>query len=137
MTEPENTNVIRSAYDNFKTGDIRGLLNLFAEDIQWTYPTIPNVLYARNHQGRADVANFFSTLNDVAECTDFSPRTYTAAGDQVITQGSYTFRVRENGRSYTCEFAHFFELKNGMVQNFQEYSDTAAVMIAFEKAMSA
>jgi ketosteroid isomerase-like protein len=137
MTETENTEVIRRAYDNFKSGDIPGLLSLFAEDITWTYPEIPNVPFARSRNGRTEVADFFFTLNEVAQCLDFTPREYTPAGTKVITQGTYTFRVRETGRTYTCEFAHFFELKNGQVKNFQEYTDTAANMIAYEKAMIA
>ena len=130
MSEPENTNVIRQAYDNFQTGNIPALLQLFAEDITWNYPDTPSVPYAGNKQGRDQVAQFFASLNEAAECLVFDPREYTASGEKVIAQGSYTFRTREGGREYTCEFAHVFVVRDGVIRQFQEYADTAATMLA-------
>jgi hypothetical protein len=137
MSEPENTKVIRQAYDNFQTGNIPALLQLFAEDIGWNFPATPGVPYAGNRQGSDQVAQFFAQLNEAAECLDFNPREYTASGEKVVAQGTYTFRTRDGGREYTCEFAHVFAVRDGVICQFQEYADTAAIMVAYQKAMAA
>lgn len=137
MSNKNNIAVVQRAYDCFKTGDIGGLLKTFAENITWTYPQVADVPYARSWENRAGVTEFFTTLTATTDCLQFEPRTFHSAGDQVIVQGTYEFRVKETGRSYLCEYVHFFTVNDGEITGFREYTDTAAVTAAFQKSMAA
>ncbi|MGH9883346.1 MAG: nuclear transport factor 2 family protein [Pyrinomonadaceae bacterium] len=51
MSEYENTNLVQQVYENFKSGDIKALLNLLSDDIEWQLPEIENVPFAGKRRG--------------------------------------------------------------------------------------
>jgi hypothetical protein len=53
MSENGNTNIVQNVYENFRAGEIKALLNLLSDDIEWQLPEIENVpfaLEARHHK---------------------------------------------------------------------------------------
>ena len=133
----QNKSIVSQASNNFKAGDIEGLLNLFAEDITWTLPEMVGVPFAGARTGRASVAEFFGTVGTAQDALQFEPRELIAEGDKVIALGSYTWRVKANNREFTSAFAHAWTIRNGKAIAFHEYMDTAACRDAHQKAMSA
>jgi ketosteroid isomerase-like protein len=59
MREQENTNLVQLVYENFKSGDIKGLLNLLSDDIEWELPEIENVPFAGKRRGHEQIGQFF------------------------------------------------------------------------------
>ncbi len=51
MSEQENTELVQHVYENFKVGDIKALLNLLSDNIEWELPEIENVPFAGKHRG--------------------------------------------------------------------------------------
>ena len=51
MSEQENTNLVQLVYENFKSGDIKALLTLLSDDIEWQLPEIENVPFAGKRRG--------------------------------------------------------------------------------------
>ncbi len=137
MNEQENIKVVQQAYSNFKNGDIAALLNLLSEDIQWQIPDIENVPFAGKRQGRKEVAGFFSSLAEVQEAINFEPQEFIAQGDKVVILGRYQWRLKATGKEYGGDWAHVFTVRDGIVTNFQEYTDTAVAATAFQKAINA
>jgi ketosteroid isomerase-like protein len=133
----QNKAIVQQAYNNFKTGDIEGLLNLMSDDITWALPEMAGVPFAGKRTGRASVAEFFASVNDSQEVITFEPRELIAEGDRVVALGSYSWRVKANGREFGCDFAHVWTIRDGKATEFQEYMDTAAGVGAYQKAMSA
>jgi ketosteroid isomerase-like protein len=133
----ENKAVVEQAYNNFKTGNIEGLLNLMSDDIIWTLPEMEGVPFAGKRTGRAGVGEFFAILGSSQDTLAFEPREMIAEGDQVVSLGSYTWRVKANNREFGGDFAHVFTIRDGKIVAFHEYMDTAACTNAHQKAMSA
>lgn len=133
----ENKAVVEQVYNNFKTGNIEGLLNLMADDITWTLPEMAGVPFSGKRTGRLAVGDFFDSLNASQEVVTFEPRELVADGDKVVALGSYIWRVRANGREFGGDFAHAWTIRDGKAVGFQEYMDTAAGTDAYQKAMSA
>jgi uncharacterized protein len=46
MNEQENTKLVQQVYENFKSGEIKALLNLLSDNIEWQLPEIENVPFA-------------------------------------------------------------------------------------------
>jgi ketosteroid isomerase-like protein len=63
MSEQENVNLVQQIYDDFKTGNIEGLLSKIDPNIVWELPEIQNVPFAGKRDGRDAVADFFSLVN--------------------------------------------------------------------------
>ena len=132
MSDQDNSNVVRKAYENFKAGDTGALLGQMSEDVDWRLPDIEGVPFAGARRGTAQVREFFSTLADSQDVLAFEPREFVAQGDKVVALGGYKWRVKKNGREYGGDFAHVFTVRDGKVVGFHEYMDTAAASGAFK-----
>ncbi len=137
MNEQENTKLAQQVYENFKTGDIKALLKLLSEDIEWQLPEIENVPFGGKRRGHEEMGEFFASLVDTQEVQHFDPREFIAQGDKVVALGHYAWRVKSTGRAFGGDFAHVFTVRDGKVIRFHEYMDTAAVAAAHRKAFSA
>ena len=130
----QNKAIVQQAYNNFKTGDIEGLLNLMSDDISWTLPEMEGVPFAGKRTGRASVAEFFDSVGSSQDVLSFEPRELIAEGDKVIALGSYSWRVKANGREFGCDFAHVWTIQDGKAVVFQEYMHSAVAVSAYQKA---
>jgi ketosteroid isomerase-like protein len=133
----QNKAIVQEIYNNFKIGNIEALLNRLSDDIAWDLPEIKNVPFGGKRTGRASVGEFFSSVGASQESLRFEPRELIAEGDKVASLGYYEWKVKANGRTFGADFAHVFTIRNGTVVAFHEYTDTAAVADAYQKAMSA
>jgi ketosteroid isomerase-like protein len=134
MSEQENTKVIQQAYNYFKGGNIEGVLSLMSNDVDWRLPSVENMPHSGTHKGIEQVTRFFSTLAEVQDAKQFEPKEFIAQGDRVAALGHYIWKVKDNGREYESNFVHVFTVRNGRITGFDEYFDTAAATVAFQKA---
>jgi uncharacterized protein len=137
VSEQENTKLVRQVYDNFKSGDIKALLNLLADDIEWQLPEIEDVPFSGKHRGQEQMGQFFASLVDAQEVQHFDPREFIAQGDKVVALGHYAWRVKSTGMEFGGDFAHVFTVGKGKVIRFHEYMDTAAAAAAHRRDHSA
>jgi uncharacterized protein len=134
----QNTEIAKQAYENFKSGDMAALLGQFSEGIEWQAPLVENVPFATGrHSGRGQVEQFFTRLTDAQDVKTFEPREFIAQGDRVVALGHYSWRVKATGREYEGDWAHVFTIRDGKITGFHEYTDTAAIAAAYQKALSA
>lgn len=133
MSDQNNADVVRQAYNNFKTGNINALLNLLADDVDWRLPAIKNVPFAKRFQGRAGVGQFFAGVGENQEVIRFEPKEFISEGDKVAVIGHYEWRVKSTGKNFEGDWVHVFTVRNGKVTAFLEFTDTAAAAAAYEK----
>ena len=137
MSEQQNIDVVKQAYENFKSGNIEALLGLMSNDIEWQLPEVDGIPFTGKRSGLEQVGQFFAMVGDSQDVLRFEPGLYIAQGDKVAVQGQYAWRVKATGRNYESDFAHVFTVRDGKVTAFQEYLDTAVASAAYQKAQSA
>lgn len=137
MSETSNTQIVQQGYEKFGSGDIEGLLGLFADNIRWTVPEIENAPFSGSREGRAKVGEFFSELTAAEDITRFEPLEFIAQNDKVVVLGESAATVKSTGRSYETDWVHVFTLHDGKVIEFTEFFDNAAATRAFAKAATA
>lgn len=135
MSEEVNLQIVRDAYAAFQRGDIPGLLESLAHDVEWVAAPAPPV--SGTYRGRAEAANFFRIVAENFHFTRFEPREFIAQGDRVVVLGHYTATSRGTGRVVDSDWAMAFTVSNGKIARFQEYMDTAAAAAAFTSASEA
>jgi len=133
MSENDNTAIVQNVYENFKSGDIKALLNLLADDIEWQLPEIENVPFSGKRRGHEQMGQFFASLVDTQEVQHFEPREFIADADKVVALGHYAWHVKSTGREFGGDFAHVFTISEGKVKTFHEYMDTAAAAAAHRR----
>src|SRR5438270_7480505 len=131
MSEQDNVSLVKQAYNNFKAGNISALLELFADDVQWQFPRIENVPFAKAFNGRAGVGEFFALVGANQDALSFEPQEFIAQDDKVVATGHYRWRIKPNNREFEGDWAHVFTIRDGKIAAFQEYTDTAAVADAY------
>jgi ketosteroid isomerase-like protein len=137
MSEQDNINLVKTIYSDFKSGNIQGLLDKLEPNISWELPEMANVPFGGKRNGRDAVAEFFALVGTSQETLRFEPIDFIAKDDRVVVLGTYEWRVLENGRTFSGNWAHVFTIHNGIVTDFLEFTDTAAAERAYQKAMSA
>ena len=134
MSEQQNVDIVRRGYEAFGRGDLDTLLKLFDENIEWTSPGPAELPTAGIRRGRQQVAEFFTSVNEVFDIQRFEPNAFIAQGDRVIVLGDETSRIKATGKVIDSEWAHAFTLRDGLVIAFHEYIDTAAVAAELQAA---
>lgn len=137
MSEQENTQVVRQAYDYFKSGNIEGVLSLLTDDVDWRLPAVENMPQSGTRKGLAEVTEFFSILGDAQDVKQFDPNEFVAQGERVVALGHYDWRVKATGREYECDFVHVFTVRDGKITSFDEYFDSALAAAAYQKSQTA
>jgi ketosteroid isomerase-like protein len=131
MSNQDNVGVVRRAYENFKSGNIGGILDSVTEDVDWRLPEMSGIGFAGRRTGRDAVGGFFSSLAEGQDSVSFEPREFVAHGDKVVALGDYRWRVKKTGREYGGEWAHVFTVRDGKIAGFHEYMDSAAAVAAY------
>lgn len=131
MSNQDTVEVVRQAYENFKSGDIGALMGQMSEEVDWRLPQIQGVPFSGERRGRGQVSEFFATLADSQDSVSFEPREFVTQGDKVVALGTYNWRVKSNGREYGGDWAHVFTVRDGRIVGFHEYMDSAQAEAAF------
>jgi ketosteroid isomerase-like protein len=137
MSERVNTDIVQSGYEKFGSGDIEGLLQLFAENILWQVPEVENAPFTGVRRGLDETANFFKQLSENETFTRFEPLEFIAQNDKVVVLGEMAATVTSTGRNYESQWVHIFTVRDGKIEEFQEFFDTAAATLAFQKTAAA
>lgn len=117
-----NRAIVQQAYADFAAGDVDAFLAILDPEVVWTdaegYP------YAGTYVGPdALVEGLLTRIG--AEWTDYTvvTDTYVADGDRVVALGTYTGTYTATGRSVEAPFAHVWQLAEGRVVRFRQYTD--------------
>ena len=133
MSSQGNVDLVQEAYAAFGSGDLQKLLGLMTPDIVWEFPASNVSPWAGIFQGTAEVARFFAALMEHSAPEAFEPLHFVATEDRVVALGRERFRVKSTGRTWACDWAHAFTVRDGRIAAFREYTDTAAMASAFGK----
>jgi uncharacterized protein len=122
----KNVQVVKDAYEAFRTANMEGLFGAMALDIDWEsvgrrsdFPSLGP------WRGIGEVKKFFGVVGETLEFHSFAPHEFHAVGDIVFAFGNYQMTVRKTGRRVASDFLHVFWVKNGKVTRFREFTDTA------------
>lgn len=132
MSEQDNVSFIKEQYEAFRRGDFELLLDSVIDDVEWITPGPQGVLpLAGNRRGREEVAQFFSLLSDANEYSLFEPLEFIAQGDRVVVLVKAQGKARATGYPFDVEMVHLFTVRDGKVERFREFYDTAAILDAY------
>jgi len=120
MSEQENLKTVQRFYNGASDGDIARLWSkLMTDDVDWIGPSI------RRH-GREQVVQLGKETLAALEFQEFQPDEFIVGRDTVVVLGHERCLVRATGRVVNANWAQIFTLRNGMICQFREYTDTAA-----------
>ena len=131
MNIQENKRFVMEAYEQFKKGDIAGLLERYHDDAEWVGPDSDIVPFSGCYHGKAGIAQFFQKLGATSQATRFDVKDCIAEGDKVVVIGEASWLVKATGRSYEVPWTHVLTLRDGKVAKFETIYDNTTAEIAF------
>jgi ketosteroid isomerase-like protein len=137
MSEQQNVQTVKNAYAAFKRGDIQGVLNELADDVEWHLPGEGLIPQAGTYRGKDGVSRFFQNLDQTTQFAEFEPNSFVAQGDQVVAIGRYHATVKTTGRAFEADWVMVFTFKGTKVAKFREFTDTAAIAQAYAAGKAA
>ncbi len=137
MDTKQTKQVVMQAYQAYKDKNIKGILNLCHDDVDWISTESDYIPFAGPHHGRDQVAQFFSKLEQSQDNLQFEPQTFIAEGDKVAVSGISRWLVKSTGLTYDNPWVHIFTLRDGKIARFEQHNHTAAAEAAFKPTQGA
>lgn len=137
MDTKQTKQVVMQAYQSYKDNNIKGVLALIDDKVEWIGPDSDYIPFAGTHKGKDQVAQFFSKLEQTQDVLKFEPQTFIAEGDKVAVTGNGSWRVKATGQTYDSPWVHIFTLRDGKIARFEQHVHTAAAEAAFRPAQGA
>jgi uncharacterized protein len=121
----KSKDIVRALYDAFGKGDVPSILGTFHPQIQWQEAENSMCAAGNPFHGPQSVAEGVFQRH-VSDVEDFAvvPGRFVDGGDIVVVEGRYHGTVKATGRPIDAQFAHVWELRDGKVVRFQQYTDT-------------
>jgi len=120
-----SSDFVKGIYDAFAKGDVETVVGALDADVQWR--EAENYPYAAGNPyvgPKAVVDGVFMPI--VADIENFTiqPANFIDGGDSVVVEGRYRGKMKASGKSLDAQFAHVWELRNGKIVRFQQYTDS-------------
>jgi hypothetical protein len=116
--------LVRGVYDAFARGDVPSVLGAMAADMEWH--EAEGMPYGGvYHGGEAVVQNVFGPITqDVADFA-VTAEEFIASGDAVAAVVRYTGTGKATGKRLDLPVVHVWKVRNGKVEQFRQFIDTA------------
>src|SRR6056297_1171227 len=117
-----NRALVEQAYDDFASGDIEAFLAILDPEVTWTdaegYP------YAGTYVGPdALMEGLIARIGAEWDNYVVLPDAFVADGNRVVALGTYRGTYKATGRSVEAPFAHVWQLVDGKVVDFRQFTD--------------
>ena len=132
MAAASPIDVVRAHYEAIRRHDRAALMATLAEDVDWQVVGPATMPFGGNYRGRAEAQRFFTTVAQACEVLEFAVDRMVADGETVIVFGHEHFRVRATGRNWNTDWIQVHTVRDGAICRFREYTDTAAIVAAFD-----
>ncbi|MES2260094.1 MAG: nuclear transport factor 2 family protein [Pseudomonadota bacterium] len=120
------TEIVQQAYAAFGRGDIPGILEFVARDVDWELVGPPSLAYAGRRHNREEVEAFFHAIPQADEIRVFEPREFIEAGQHVTVLGWEESTALDTGKDFASEWVHVFTVTDGKVTRWRGFLNTAA-----------
>jgi predicted ester cyclase len=128
-----NIELAKKGFADFGKGDIDAILDACTDDVTWSTWQNSTVPFAKTFKGKADVAQFFTTLADNVEYTAFNPTSFYASENKVFAKVYHAAIVKATGKSFAHNSLMEFTVEDEKIKGFLAYVDSADQINAFSK----
>jgi ketosteroid isomerase-like protein len=121
-----NLEIVKQGYENFKKGNVPGLLGVFDPGIEFRLAEgHPYRMDGKPwHGGQEITQNFFVKGTEWQDWNFIIDQAIEADG-AVIVEGRYAGLYKPTGRTMDVQVCHIWRLRDGKITSFHQYLDTA------------
>ncbi len=135
MSAHNNMAIIQNVYENFAKGDVAAIGAAMDAKIEWN--EAENFPYADGNPYigfDAILEGVFARVGGEWDKFQVTKRKFSQmSNDRILMEGRYTGKYKKTGTPIDAQVAHVWTLKDGLITNFQQYTDTKQVAKAVGK----
>ena len=122
------TDTVMIGFAAFQRRDIPAVLELFHDDVEWSYLASPatGTPYGGMGKGKQQVAEFFTRLAEADDILEFEPQEFLEGSEHITVLGRTKGKVRSSGRLYETRWVQVFVWRGDKIARYIGSSDTAA-----------
>jgi ketosteroid isomerase-like protein len=126
LSEEINIQIIKQLYEAWKKREIQIILNQLTEDTEWSVAgPVDEIPWAGPFKGRNGVAKYLRILNEFLKTEEYKIHEYFARSDKVVVLGYQRGKAISSGKPYEIDFVHVWTLRDGKIEKYRGYYDTA------------
>ena len=121
----QGVDIVKGVYAAFGRGDVAAVLGAFDPGISWR--EADGFLYAGGNPyigPQAIAQGVFQRIVTDVDGFNLSVENVIDGGDTVVTEGRYRGTMKSTGTAVDAQFAHVWQIRDGKVVRFQQYTDT-------------
>jgi ketosteroid isomerase-like protein len=131
-TQPTTRESVDAFFTRFGAGDLPGLLDLFAEQVDFNVAGAPNVPWAGPRSSKEEIAEFFGLFGThLTAPEEFVLNTTVIDGEHAVVTGRCVFGVLSTGKKFINDFALHFTVVAGKIVRYHMYENSHAISAAF------
>lgn len=115
---------VKGFYDAAARGEMNVLFEALAPKIEWREADGSPFATGNPYVGPDAVGKLLAGIGEAIDGLAIVPMNVIDGGDTVVVEGRYTGKARRTGRPFDAQFAHVWQLRDGKVVRFQQYTDT-------------
>ena len=129
MSQADSLRIVQDLYDAFGRKDEARLRLLLAADVEWIqcagFP-------GGGHRHGVDevLEKVFGGLHAEWQGWRVDIDEYLDAGDSIVALGRYAGTHSHTGRSMEAVFAHVYDIQDGRIARFRQFTDTVPLVAA-------
>ncbi len=133
--ENSNVSLLREAYGRWhdtRGGSIDHWMSLMTDDIKFNYAEGDGDAkhISSMRATKADIENYFRELTDNWEMEHQTVNEFVSERDRVVAIGHTAWTNKRTGKRMTTPKVDVFRFRDGLICEFREYYDTAALVVA-------
>lgn len=129
ITTNKTRAIVRELYDAYERRDFECVAKLIHDDIDWIiYGPITVFPFAGTRHGRAAVLQVLNDIANVYKLESYVPEIVIVEEERAAVVSDVSFRQRTTGRVLRFRVANFMRLKNGLLIEFREFTNSFDVV---------
>lgn len=121
----DNVGLVQDAYEAFAKGDVQKVLGLLSDKVEWYEAEHVTYWPGGPFVGPQAVLNgVFARIPQDFDGFKVDVRRIVGCGDTVLAEARYRATVKATGKPLDVQVAHIWDLRDGKVVRWQQYTDT-------------
>jgi ketosteroid isomerase-like protein len=121
----DNASIIRGVYEALARGEIAAVLGVLHEQAEWNEAEHFTYWPGQAFIGpQAVLTGVIARIPQDLDGFAIDIRRIVAAGDTVLVEARYRGTAKATGKPIDAQVAHVWDLRDGKVVRFQQYTDT-------------
>ena len=139
MSQSKQIACVQAIHAAFQRGDLEGILSRLSDDVSWAVnvsadlPGLDRIALFRPRRGKTMIPDFFASLAQHFMFHAYEPVDYMSSSRRVAALIRLNHTFKPTGHRTQTETVQLWTFNSeGLVSDFQEFSDTAIMVALFE-----